>query len=242
MAKPRNDTKLRRTILTASNKTTAGKMVQIKSTDGFLFDAFKVSSGKEGAPGLVILQEIFGMTDQLKSVAETYADHGFDVVLPALFDRVSPHTVVSFEEGDRGREIMLNVPKDKVLLDIDAAVQSVNSGQGVSVLGFCWGGGLALRSACYLNLTSAISFYGTKLGDLLDKSPKCPTLFHFGETDTHSPPEVIEKVRNAIPEAETYIYQAGHAFANDVRPAYVKQAALAAHERSLVFLEKHHGH
>jgi carboxymethylenebutenolidase len=65
-------------------------------------------------------------------------------------------------------------------------------------------------------------------------------LFHFGATDTHSPPEVIEAVRKAIPSAETHIYQAGHAFANDQRTTYVKDAAEAAHARTLEFLRKVH--
>jgi carboxymethylenebutenolidase len=65
-------------------------------------------------------------------------------------------------------------------------------------------------------------------------------LFHFGATDTHSPPEVIEAVKRAIPAAEAYVYQAGHAFANDARATYVRDAAETAHARTLGFLRKAH--
>jgi carboxymethylenebutenolidase len=135
---------------------------------------------------------------------------------------------------------MLGIPADKMGLDIAAAVRAVEGRGGVSVLGFCLGGGLALRAAAELDLAGAVSYYGTRLGAFLDKSPRCPMLFHFGGTDTHSPPEVIEAVKKAIPSAETHVYQAGHAFANDARTSYVKDAAEAAHARTLEFLRKVH--
>jgi carboxymethylenebutenolidase len=216
-------------------------MVQLKASDGFTHDAFEVSVGEKRRGGVVILQEIFGVTDQLKSVARNYAKEGFDAIVPALFDRAAPKTVVPFDQGERGRETMMGLDKAKTMLDIAAAVERLNRGSGVSVMGFCWGGGLALSSACELALTSAVSFYGTMLQNRLGKTPKCPILFHFGATDTHSPPEVIEAVKKAIPSAETYTYEAGHAFANDARPNfYVKEAAETAHARTLEFLRKVH--
>jgi len=216
-------------------------MVQLKASDGFTLDAFEASVGDSRLGGVVILQEIFGLTEQLKSVARAYAKEGFDTIVPALFDRAAPKTVVPFSEPDRGRATMMSLDKEKTMLDIAAAVARLDRGSGVSVLGFCWGGGQALRSACELELTGAISFYGTNLPAYLAKTPKCPLLFHFGATDTHSPTEVIEAVKKAIPSAETYTYEAGHAFANEARPnVYVKAAADTAHERTLAFLRKVH--
>jgi carboxymethylenebutenolidase len=215
--------------------------VQVKASDGFTLGAFEASVGGGRLGGVVILQEIFGVTDQLKSVARAYAKEGFDAIVPALFDRAAPNTVVPFDQPDRGRETMMSLNKDKTMLDIAAAVERLNRGSGVSVLGFCWGGGLALRSATELALTSAVSFYGTMLQSYLGKPPKCPMLFHFGATDTHSPPEVVEAVKKAIPSAATYTYEAGHAFANDARPNfYVKAAAETAHARTFEFLRKVH--
>lgn len=228
--------------MATQTRAVSEEMVRIEAGDGFSFDAFHAKPADGDAiGGLVILQEIFGLTDQLKSVARAYAAEGFDVVLPSLFDRVAPNVVVPFSEGDRGREIMMQVPKDKIIGDIGAAAKSVSAkGGGASVLGFCWGGGLALRAAGALNLRAAVAFYGTRLGDLLSVPPKCPMLFHFGRTDSHSPPEVIDAVRGAIPDAECYIYEAGHAFANDARDSYVKDAAELAHERTKAFLARHH--
>jgi carboxymethylenebutenolidase len=97
-----------------------------------------------------------------------------------------------------------------------------------------------VRAAAELNLRSAIAFYGTRLPTYLDQKPKCPLLFHFGATDPNSTPEIIEQVRKAFPTAETFIYEAGHAFANEVRPTYVEAAATTARAGTLEFLNKRH--
>ncbi len=216
------------------------QMIRLTAEDGFVPDAFEALPEGKARGGLVVIQEIFGVTDQLKSVARSYAAEGYHVVLPALFDRASPGTIVPFDEGPRGRDLMLSLDEDQVLLDLAAAIKAANTDKGVSVLGFCWGGGLAYRCACNFDIVSAVAFYGTRLQTMLDKTPKCPTLFHFGETDDHSPPEVIEALQKAVPAAEIHLYPAGHAFANDARATYVKDAAELAHMRVHAFLTEHH--
>ena len=215
-------------------------MIRVTAADGFVLDAFKAGAGADRVGGLVVLQEIFGLTDQLKSVARFFARNGFDAIVPSLIDRAAPGTVVPFDQPDRARELMLPIPWEKTALDVAAAMRAVEGRGGVSVLGFCLGGGLALRAASELGPASGVSYYGTRLGALLEKPPRCPMLFHFGATDTHSPPEVMEAVKKAIPAAETHVYQAGHAFANDARATYVKDAAETAHARTLEFLRKVH--
>ena len=216
-------------------------MVKLTASDGFTLDAFEASAGDARLGGIVILQEIFGLTHQLQGVARSYARHGLDAIVPALFDRAAPKTLIAFDQPDRGRQVMMSLNQDKILLDIAAAAERMNRGKGVSVIGFCWGGALAMICASELALTSTVTFYGTAPATHLGRPPKCPNLFHFGATDSHSPPEVIEAVRKAIPSAETYVYEAGHAFANEARPnVYVKDAAQTAHARTLAFLLKMH--
>jgi carboxymethylenebutenolidase len=213
---------------------------KLTAADGFVFEAFRAApkQGKKG--GLVILQEIFGLTDQLKGVVRSYARDGYDTIIPCLYDRVAPGTVVPFNEPDRGRDMAYGLPLDKVMLDIAAVVGCAQGPHGVSILGFCWGGGVIIRAAAELNLRGAIAFYGTRLPTYLDQKPKCALLFHFGKTDPNSTPEIIEQVRKAFPAAETHVYEAGHAFANEVRPAYVEAAATLARSRTIDFLAKHH--
>lgn len=214
--------------------------IKLTAADGFVFEAFRAAPKQGSKGGLVILQEIFGITDQLKGVVRSYAQDGYDTIIPAVYDRVAPGTVVPFSEPDRGRDMAYGLPLDKAMLDIAAAVENVRGPHGVSILGFCWGGGVIVRAAAELNLRGAIAFYGTRLPTYLALKPKCPLLFHFGKTDANSTPEIIEQVRKAFPSAETHIYEAGHAFANEVRPAYVEAAAKLARSRTLEFLGKHH--
>jgi len=212
----------------------------LTAADGFTLEAFRATPAGTPRGGLVILQEIFGITDQLKGVVRAYARDGYNAIIPALYDRVAPGTVVPFADANRGRDLAYGLPLDKVMLDVAAAAQRVRGPHGVSVLGFCWGGGVIVRAAAEIDLRGAIAFYGTRLPTYLDCKPKCPLLFHFGATDPNSTPEIIAKVRQALPAAETHLYEAGHAFANDVRPTYVAAAADAARARTLGFLARVH--
>lgn len=216
------------------------QMVRVTASDDFTFDAYQAKPEGESKGGLVILQEIFGVTDQMKSVADRYAAQGLSAIVPACFDRTEPGTVVPFDEGARGLELAVGLDPEKVQLDVKAAMQLVDTGKGASIMGFCWGGGQVVRLGTLLEPTSGVVFYGTRLQGHLASPPKCPMLFHFGETDQHGPPEVIAAVREAIPQADVNIYQAGHAFANDVRESYVADAAKLAHERTIAFLNKVH--
>jgi len=213
----------------------------LTAADGFVLEAFRARPSEgAGKGGLVILQEIFGLTDQLKGVVRAYAQDGYDTIFPCVYDRVAPGTVVPFSEPDRGRDLAYGLPLDKVMLDIAAAADRVRGPHGVSVLGFCWGGGVVIRAAAELKLRGAIAFYGTRLATYFDQMPQCPLLFHFGATDPNSTPEIIAALRKAFPDAETHVYEAGHAFANEVRPAYVAAAASLARSRTLDFLARQH--
>ena len=219
--------------------STEAGMRRLVAADSHSFECWMQPAKGPRRGGLVILQEIFGVTDQLKRVAEQYAAQEFEVAVPALFDRADPGTVVEFDDPARGREIMMSLDADATMADIAATVAALAAENGkVAVLGFCWGGGLALRCAQELNIAGAVAFYGTRLGGMLDKALQAPVLFHFGTRDDHSPPEVIEQVRAAYPEAEIHLYESGHAFANDARSSYAPAEAASAHRRSRVFLDR----
>jgi carboxymethylenebutenolidase len=226
--------------MTSSTHEIIEEMINVTAADGFSLNAFHARPTHGNKGGLVILQEIFGLTEQLKNVVRSYASDGYDVIFPCLYDRVAPNTVVPFSDPDRGRDLAYGLPLDKVMLDIAAVVDRVKGVRGVSILGFCWGGGVIVRAAAELDLKGAIAFYGTRLPTYLDQKPKCPLLFHFGATDPNSPPATIEAVSRAFPSTEMHIYAAGHAFANDVRPTYVAEAATLARSRTLDFLDRQH--
>lgn len=119
------------------------EMSALEAADGFRLGAFVARADGGAKGGIVILQEIFGVTDQLKAVARSWAADGYDAIVPAMFDRTTPNTVVPFDEAPTGRDIALNLDPAKVQLDAEAARAAVDSGRSVSLIGFCLGGGQA---------------------------------------------------------------------------------------------------
>jgi carboxymethylenebutenolidase len=217
-------------------------MIELTAADGHVLDCWMADARGARRGGLVILQEIFGVTDQLKGVAKRYAAQGFDVAIPALFDRQVKGAVIPFDAAARGRDLMMGSELTHTMLDVDAAVQVLAARGGkVAVLGFCWGGGLAFRTAQVLDIACAVSFYGTRLPTYQTEPLKAPVQGHFGADDDHTPREVVEAAQAYFPEFEAFVYEdAGHAFANDRRPvSYVETAAEMAHRRALTFLKGH---
>ena len=214
----------------------------LTAADGHDFQCWIQPAEGTAKGGVVILQEIFGVTDQLKGVAARYAAQGYDVAIPALFDRQMRDTVVPFSDAPVGRDLMLAADLDANMADTAAAIAALKA-RGcakVAVIGFCWGGGLAVRAAQELDVACAVSFYGTRLKTYLDHPLPKPMLGHFGLSDDHTPPEIVAEVQAAMPLFEIHMYEAGHAFANDARSAvYVPDAAAKAHERTAAFLARH---
>jgi len=214
-------------------------MTTLTAADGHRLDCWIEAAEGTRKGGLVILQEIFGVTDQLKGVAKRYAGLGYEVAIPALFDRKERGAVIPFSEGPRGRDMMLASDLEETVMDIAAAVDRLKAGGGkVAAMGFCWGGGLAIRAAQKLDVAGAVAFYGTRLPQYLDCPLKAPVLGHFGTTDDHVPPEMLDEAKAYLPELEVHMYEAGHAFANDARPSYVAEAADLAHKRTEEFLAR----
>ena len=214
---------------------------ELTARDGHTFQCWMKPAVGTRRGGLVILQEIFGVTDQLKRLGDRYAALGYDIAIPALFDRIGRGIVVPFDEITRARDLMMSCDADATMTDIAAAVDALAArGNGkVAVMGFCWGGGLALRAAQALPVAGAVSFYGTRLTQYVNKPLRAAFLAHFGREDSHSPPEVIAELEEAFPDMEGHVYEAGHGFANEQRPSgYAPEATALAHERTEAFLEK----
>ncbi len=213
-------------------------MKTLTAADGHTFDAWIEPAQGTRRGGIVIVQEIFGVTDQLKGVAKRYSALGYEVAIPALFDRSKRGAVVPFDQAEDGRALMLAADLDQTMMDIDAAVQALAAEGGkVGVIGFCWGGGLAVRAAQLLDVACAVSFYGTQLKRYLDLPLKAPVQGHFGSSDDHTPPDLVAEAQAYLgKDFEVFTYDAGHAFANDARPAFVAQAAETAHGRAQAFL------
>ena len=209
--------------------------------DGHTFSVALANPKGRPLGAVIVLQEIFGVTAHIRSVAQDLADNGYLAVAPALFDRARRDVQMgdSAEETQLGLGYRKQIPEDKTLLDIAACHATVRHAGRVAVVGFCWGGTLAWLSATRLPVQAAVCFYGSGIAQRLDPLPKQPVQMHFGESDQSIPMADVEAIRAAYPAGQVYTYAAGHAFYNDERPRVFNAAAAAlARGRMLEFLAK----
>ena len=214
-----------------------GKMIRLKAKDGHELDAYVAEPQGEAKGGIVVVQEIFGVTNHIKRVADQYAAQGYKAVAPAMFDRIKRNLTLEYTEVPKGIEYMQQLGWPNTLADLEAAAAEVRPAGSAAVVGFCWGGTVAHVAASALELDAAISYYGGGVAKMLDKKPRCPILYHFGDQDASIPLPDIEKIKQAIPNDPLYVYRgAGHGFNCDERGSYSPKDAQLAFERSLEFL------
>ena len=197
----------------------------------------------QGQPigGLVVIQEIFGINSHIRSVADGFANDGYIVLAPALFNRVMPGIELGYtpEDVEKGREIRAKINHDDAVRDMAAAVTALE-GPPIGVVGYCWGGSLAWNAATRLDgVSAAVGFYGGMIPNMVDEQPRHPVMLHFGETDQSIPMEGVEKIRAAHPDIPIHMYPAGHGFNCDQRGSYHAESAKLARERTLEFFAKH---
>ena len=222
-----------------------GRMIELMAKDGHAFGAYRAEPAGTPRGGLVVLQEIWGVNDHIRKVADGYAADGYLVVAPELFDRVERDLVMdeyTNETRTRGFGAMQKLNHDEVLLDIDAAAESVSNAGRVGIVGFCFGGRMAwLAAARVSGLSAAVAYYGGGIPGMAAEQPKCPVILHFGERDQHIPVASVQEFAKAHASLPIYIYPADHGFNCDQRGSYDAAAAKLARERTLEFLRKHLG-
>ena len=194
--------------------------------------------------GIVVVQEIFGVNAHIRSVANGFAADGYTAIAPAFFDHVESGVELRYDPADfdRGKALAGEVGFTRALEDVASAAESIASAGRIGVVGYCWGGTVAFLSAVRLGLPS-VSYYGARNVNYLDEPLLAPVQFHYGEQDSSSPPEAIQKVRDALQDAshevEIYTYPSGHAFNRDIDPSHYHAAsAKLARERTLAFLAR----
>lgn len=209
------------------------------SADGHEFTAYRAAP--EGTPigGVVILQEIFGITGHICRIVDQYAENGFLTIAPSLFDRVRPGIVLDYTDVEQARDIMMTLDRGLAILDISAAADAVRSAGRVAAIGYCWGGAMADLSACRGIVDAAVSYYGRATVEWLDEQPACPVLYHYGAQDPLIPSELVAQISAARAGHASYVYEdAGHGFNCDERDDYRPESAALALERTLSFLRK----
>ncbi len=198
----------------------------------------------DGPRGLIVIQEIFGLNGHIRAVCDGFAEGGFRVVSPALFDRVERGVELGYAPEDlkRGAELAAQVGYfEAPMLDVRACLEAFPVEMPVSLVGYCWGGTLAWLSAQLLpRLKACVGYYGGHIAALLEKPPLVPVMLHFAKHDQHIAIEGTRAIQQTYPQVQVFEYEAGHGFNCDQRADYDAQAAVLARRRTLGLLVEAH--
>jgi carboxymethylenebutenolidase len=219
------------------------KVVKLQASDSHEFDAYVAQPNGTPQAGLVVVQEIFGVNEHIRAVADRFAQEGFFAVAPAIFDRAEKHVELGYDANgmQKGMALLQRIGIDDTLKDLDAALHyaSAQTGKPAGLVGFCYGGTLAWLSATRLAPAAVVGYYGGQIARFAEEKPQVPVMLHFGKKDDHIPESDVAKVHAAHPEVEIHWYDAGHGFNCDMRGSYNEKAAKEAMARTLAFFHKH---
>lgn len=233
---------------------------RIDATDGSgSFDAYCAVPPSGRGPGILLFQEIFGINDNMRGLADRLAGEGFVVLVPDMFWRLEPRFERKDESGMADAFGMIQrYDFDKAPADINAThahLLGMSECTGkVGAVGFCFGGALAFAAAATSrvdgkSIDASVCYYGSAINGMLAMvgAIECPVMYHYGENDAYIPAESIAEVEKAVagcPGVEFHRYPApaGHAFSNwDAPSMYHQPAADEAWGRTLAFLHGHLG-
>jgi len=212
------------------------------SFDGFTFDAYHAKPDDARRGGLLLIQEIFGVTESIRELCDGFAEDGYEVIAPAFYDRLERGFAADYSQASiqKGVRYSQATPWDQVAADAQAAIDALKG--PVFVTGFCWGGAATWLAACRCEgLSAAASFYGRRISELVTETPRCPIILHFGKKDASIPPDRVEAIRDAHPDIPIYLYDAGHGFVSDRRSDHDPDSARLARLRTLAFFANHGG-
>lgn len=218
-----------------------GEMVSFPRPDGGDCPAYRVTPDGADVSGVVVVQEWWGLNDQIRSLADGLADSGYDVLVPDLYRgkltlevAEAAHLMDALDFADAARQ------------DLRGAVQYLEREHArVAVMGFCMGGALAILAGVHVpELDAVVSWYGVPPEHATDaRAIKVPVQGHFALEDEYFPLVMVDALEKRLMEAgvehEFHRYDAHHAFGNETGPTYDAAATALAWERSLEFLARH---
>ena len=222
-----------------------GEMMTLSAADGFELGAYKAEPAGEPKGCVVVIQEVFGVNAHIREVCDGYAADGYVALAPAIFDRVEAGIELGYDEAGMTQGVGIARGKlnaDNTILDIQAAVDSLNARGKVGVVGYCFGGLMTwIAAATCSGLACASGYYGGGIIEANSLEPDVPTILHFGRLDAHIPMTDVQSIDTAHPGVAVYVYDADHGFNCDHRASYNEAAAKLAKERTLALFAKHLG-
>ncbi len=224
-------------------------MITIKSFDGGEFDGYLALPASGYGPGIVVLQEIFGVNGYMRSVVDWYAAHGFVALCPDLFWRMERGVELTEDDRLKAFKFYQDLDEAKAVEDSAAALDFLRKHSSCSgragAVGFCLGGNLAYLLSVRYKPDCAVGYYGVSIEKSLDeaKNLSSPLLLHIAGVDQFCPPEAQAQIHVALdanPLVTIHDYpEQGHAFGRTGGEHYDAAAAELANLRSLEFFVSH---
>ena len=228
----------------------AGKFITIAAKGGGKFRAYVATPPGGKGPGLLLLQEIFGINAHVRELADRYAEEGYLCVAPDLFWRMKPGVDLGYSEADfkQAFDYYQRFDVDLAITDVATTLRAMKAmakctGK-VGAIGFCLGGKLAYLTAARTKVDCAISYYGVGIETALKeaKNIRCPMVMHFAGEDKFVPSAAVAKIGKAFAkrgDVEIHVYPGvDHAFNNHERPSYHRPSAWMAHSRTIALLRR----
>ncbi len=223
----------------------------VRVNDG-AFTAYVANLKKVRGPALVLIQEIFGVNETMRQLADDLSLLGYTVVCPDIFWRIKPGIQLNKYTPDEWKQafgLFQKFDVDKGVEDLKATLAHVRQMPDVAgkvgAIGYCLGGKLAYLMMTRSNVDCGVSYYGVGIQDLLGESKniKKPYLSHIAGKDQFVPPEAQQKIQAGLkgnPHVTIHVYpDQDHAFARVGGDHYDRDAANVANDRSAAFLQKH---
>ncbi len=223
-----------------------GEKVTLTTSDDFAFGAYVARPQGRPRAGVVVIQEVWGVNNWVRGVADRFARHGYLAVAPQMFDRMQR----DFESENYGPEhfpivgeLMKGFDNAKAMRDVEAAVKAAAEAGKVGITGYCFGGRMSWLAAHHgLGLSAGSGYYGGGVPNYIALEPRVPLEIHFGDRDKGIPLEQIEELKARWPQVDVYVYAADHGFCNSDRTEKFDEAACKkASARTLDFFRKHLG-
>lgn len=219
-----------------------GTRISFPRTDEKPTEGYLAKAGRDHAPGVVVIQEWWGLQEQIRGICDRLALAGYDALAPDLY----AGRVVPYHDADAAGKEMRSLNFKDVAENVvrGAVLYLKKSSPKVGMTGFCMGGAVTLLSAQHVpELSCGAPFYGMPPAALFDAAQvKVPLQCHFSNTDDYPSPAQVDAMEKAFTAAglasEVFRYDASHAFMNEQRAAHDRAAAELAWGRLLGFLGK----
>lgn len=223
---------------------TAGEMIRVKSRDGFEFDAYRVKPQGPRKGGVIVIQEVFGLSDHVKEMTERFGAAGYEAIAPSMFDRAAPGYIVQPPDVaanlERAVQLAMGNGPENAMNDIGAVFDLMKPAGKVCITGYCYGGSMSWLAAARIDgLAAASCYYGGNIAKMIDVKLQCPVICHFGAKDSHIPlVGAVDKIQQAHPDVPVHVYDAGHGFARRNSNDYDAASDKLAFERTLELFGK----